>query len=81
MIIKEQCKAARALLDWTLDDLAKADGCTVSRMSLHTFENGGNMRVNNQTMLRSVFEHAGIEFIDQTSKKGPGVRFKEPIHD
>jgi transcriptional regulator with XRE-family HTH domain len=67
-----QCRAARALLDWSQDDLAERAG--VSRKSLYDFE-GGKRSPREATIesLRAALEKAGIEFIPENGG-GPGVR-------
>ena len=76
MIDAVQCRAARALLDWTQADLSTATG--LSKVTLRAFEKGGEMRDSNRTLLRLAFEKAGVEFIDQNGG-GPGVRLRDPI--
>jgi DNA-binding XRE family transcriptional regulator len=67
-----QCRAARGLLDWTQDDLAREAG--VSALTIRNFE-GGRTTPNPATMivLRLAFEKAGIEFLD-----GDGVKLTTP---
>ncbi|KQT56102.1 DNA-binding protein [Methylobacterium sp. Leaf456] len=76
MIDPVQCRAARALLDWTQADLSAATG--LSKVTLRAFEKGGEMRDSNRTLLRLAFEKAGVEFIDQNGG-GPGARLRSPI--
>ena len=75
MIDAVQCRAARALLDWTQESLSTATG--LSKVTLRAFEKGGEMRDSNRTLLRLAFEKAGVQFIDQNGG-GPGVRLREP---
>ncbi|MCB9756764.1 MAG: helix-turn-helix transcriptional regulator [Myxococcales bacterium] len=72
-----QCRAARALLLWTLDDLAKR--ADVTRNTIHLFEHGRS-KPHKATVkaLRAAFEEAGVEFLDNGS--GLGLRLK-PGHD
>jgi transcriptional regulator with XRE-family HTH domain len=62
MITGSQLRAARALLDWTQDDLAERSGVTAQTIRL--FE-AGNRRPYRQTVdqLKSALEEAGIEFL------------------
>lgn len=76
MLTPKQSKAARALLDWSLKDLRAATGDAISVNSLNAFEKGGEMRKNNQVMLRGVFEGAGIVFQDPNGG-GSGARLAE----
>jgi len=72
VITAKQCKAARALMDWSQSKLATEAGLT--QVTLSTFEKGGSMRVSNNEKIQQAFENAGIEFIDEgkASKKGGG---------
>lgn len=76
MIDPAQCRAARALLDWTQQDLSDETG--LSKVTIRAFEKGGEMRDSNRTLLRLAFEKAGIQFID-TNGGGPGARLKDPL--
>lgn len=64
MIKPAQCRAARALLDWTQADLASRTA--ISAVSIRAFERGGDMRESNLRLLRLTFEAAGVVF------EGPG---------
>jgi transcriptional regulator with XRE-family HTH domain len=75
MISPEQCRAARALLDWTQGELAEATG--LSAVTIRAFERGGEMRDSNRNLLRLSLQSAGVEFIAQNGG-GPGVRLREP---
>lgn len=71
MITPMQCRAARALLDWTQNDLSTATG--LSAVTIRAFEKGGDMRDSNRTLLRLIIEKAGVVFIEPNGG-GPGVR-------
>ena len=71
MITPEQCRAARALLNWTQDELAKS--VSVSAVSIRAFEKGGEMRESNRKLLQLTLEAAGVEFIPENGG-GAGVR-------
>ena len=73
MINRSQCRAARALLDWTQDRLAEVTG--LSAVTIRAFEKGGEMRDSNRTLLRLALERSGVEFIDENGG-GAGVRLK-----
>ncbi|WP_352759777.1 helix-turn-helix transcriptional regulator [Mesorhizobium sp. M0510] len=71
-ILPQQVRAARALIDWTRDDLANASGLTVR--TLARIES--SQTIPRQTTLEALakaLEAAGIEFISQNGG-GPGVR-------
>ncbi len=67
---------ARAALNWTTSDLAKAAGIGVN--TVNRFEGGSDTRLSSMKKLRRALEDAGIEFISENGG-GAGVRFK--THD
>jgi transcriptional regulator with XRE-family HTH domain len=71
-----QCRAARALIDISQDQLAGL--AAVSVTTLRNFERGATVPVtNNMAALRGALERAGVEFIDQNG--GPGVRLRKAL--
>ena len=70
-----QCRAARALLDWSQDDLAT--NAQVARATVADFERNlrSPMRQNLLSMT-SAFEAAGVAFIGD-DEAGAGVRFRK----
>jgi DNA-binding XRE family transcriptional regulator len=74
------CKAARALLEWQQQDLAKASG--VPKPTVSAFEaRGGDaklMGMNNRAAVEA-FERAGVQFIHENGG-GAGVRLKRRGH-
>ncbi len=76
MLTAPQCRAARALLGWTQDQLASAS--RVGLATLRVFEAGGSQPRNaTLTVLRQALESAGVQFIEQNGG-GPGVRLRKP---
>lgn len=71
MLTSEQCRAARALLNWTQNDLAER--ASISSVSIRAFEKGGDMRESNRKLLRLTFETDGVILIDP-DHLGPGAR-------
>lgn len=70
-----QVRMARAALNWSLSDLAKASG--VHRNTISNFETGkfgGSEAVRKS--IREALEAAGVEFIAENGG-GPGVRLKK----
>lgn len=64
-----QCRAARALLDWTQSDLM--DHCGASQKTIVDFERGlTRPYARTLTAIIAAFETAGIEFINR------GVRMR-----
>ena len=79
MISPAQCRAARALLKWTQEDLAAR--CDVSVTTIRTFETEATAAyARTREILKATLEVAGIEFIDEgeapTSAGGQGVRLR-----
>jgi transcriptional regulator with XRE-family HTH domain len=65
-----QCRAARALLNWSQEDLVRASGIT--KKTIADFERGATSpRLQTLAQIRAAFEAAGIEFLDG---EAPGVR-------
>ncbi len=74
-ISSAQCRAARALLDWTQDQLAEA--AQVARPTIADFER--NVRIpmkNNLLSIANALEAAGVKLIHENSG-GVGVQFRE----
>lgn len=79
MITPEQCRAARALLDWTQRDLASQ--AKLTPLTIREFERGkSRLKDSTAQLLRMVFESAGVVFIDANGG-GPGVRLAESRED
>jgi transcriptional regulator with XRE-family HTH domain len=77
MLTAGQMRAARGLLGWSQNDLAKAAGVglsTVKRMEASL----GIVRANagNAWKVRKAIQSAGIELIDEDGGGGPGARWK-----
>ena len=73
-ITPEQCRAARALLDWSQSALAEATGSGQSTVA--KFERGiREPHASTLKKLRATLEAAGVEFIDENGG-GPGVRLR-----
>jgi transcriptional regulator with XRE-family HTH domain len=76
-LISAQIRAARSLIKWTAEDLARE-----SRVSLRTIrraelaESDTSMTTPNELAIRGALEVAGVEFIDENGG-GPGVRLRK----
>ena len=58
-----QCRAARAILRWGMRELSSRSG--VGTTTISRFEKGHSKPIRgNLTVLRHIFEGAGIEFIE-----------------
>ncbi len=72
IITPGQCRGARAVLEWSQEQLATEAG--VNRMTIADFEQGKRSPLrNNLVMIRQAFEQQGITFIDDNGGP-PGLR-------
>ena len=72
-----QIRAARALLRWSAEDLARESALglnTIKRAELA--EDKTSLTVANDLAVRRALEAAGVEFIDENGG-GPGVRLRK----
>lgn len=68
-ITPAHCRAARALLDWTMPHLVKRSG--LPNETLRNFERGrSGIPATSLGILRSTFETAGIVFSDVDPEEG-----------
>ena len=73
-ILPAQCRAARGLIAWSQDMLAKK--ARVSRGTVADFEREARMPIeNNMSAIQAALEAAGVEF---TNDEAPGVRLRSP---
>jgi ribosome-binding protein aMBF1 (putative translation factor) len=79
MLTPEQCRAARAMLGWSREELAKR--AQVSTNTVVGFELlGADSKVSTLQKLRRAFIAAGIDLIEDGSSSpdgGPGVRWRK----
>jgi len=76
MLTPEQCRAGRALLDWTQEQLAERSG--VCRSTIRGFENGHHRLIQaNRMLIEATLEAAGVMLI-LADTHGPGVRLRRP---
>ena len=76
MIIGEQIRAARAMLKWTADNLAKKSDigvATIRRLEVMNGIPSGQTRILES--IQKTLEQGGVEFIG-TPNNQPGVRLK-----
>jgi transcriptional regulator with XRE-family HTH domain len=66
---------ARAALDWSTADLARA--ANVGQATVNRFETGRDARISSVEKLRAALEAAGITFIAENGG-GAGVRLRKP---
>ncbi len=62
-----QIRAARAMLQWTLEDLSRASGVSVSSIRRIEAEGERATRPNSLTAIRDAFEREGLAFSDGTA--------------
>ena len=75
MLKSAQIRAARALLGWKQDDLAKAARVGVATIRRIEGQKGPMMGyISTLTRIQSALEDAGIRFLDKDSEGGIGVR-------
>ena len=69
MLTSATCRAARGLLDWTQDQLAKAAGVGIT--TVRTFEKGLSIPVaQNLAALQRSIEAAGVDFVSDNGSVG-----------
>jgi transcriptional regulator with XRE-family HTH domain len=76
-----QLRAARALIRWSAEDLAREtmlSVTTIRRAELTASET--SLTSANDRAVRSALEKAGVEFIDANGG-GPGVRLRKSLAD
>lgn len=63
-ITRAQCRAARAGVEWSREDLAREAG--LGERTITDFERGArDPHVNNKAAIRAAFERAGVVFTDE----------------
>jgi hypothetical protein len=73
-----QIRAARALLRWRAEDLARESAvgvATIRRAELT--EDETSMTAPNDLSVRRALEAGGVDFIEENASGGPGVRLKK----
>ena len=76
-LTSHQIRAARALVRWRAEDLAKASAvsiATIRRAELQSDQT--KMTAANDLAIRAALESAGVEFINENGG-GPGVRLRK----
>lgn len=73
-LLPSQCRAARALLNWTQADLAEKADIAINTVKFFEMGERVPQKANRQKM-REVLEAAGVEIIER-NHAGPGARLK-----
>ena len=72
-----QIRAARALIRWSAEDLAKETALSVTTIRrAELTESETSLTSANDRAIRQALESAGVEFIDENGG-GPGVRLRK----
>ena len=78
MLQTAQIRAARALLGWKQNDLAKAARVNIATVRRIESKEGPVMGyVSTLMRIQSAFEAAGIRFLDSDAEGGIGVRLRK----
>ena len=73
-----QIRAARSLIRWSAEDLARECSLSVATIRRAELADGEtSMTAANNHAVRRALEAAGVEFIDENGG-GPGVRIRKP---
>jgi hypothetical protein len=73
-----QIRAARSLIRWSAEDLARESSLSVATIRRAELADGEtSMTAANNLAVRRALEAAGVEFIDENGG-GPGVRLRKP---
>jgi transcriptional regulator with XRE-family HTH domain len=74
-----QIRAARSLIRWRAEDLAKESSIGVATIRRAELADGPtSLTAANDQAIRRAFEAGGVEFIDENGG-GPGVRLRKPL--
>jgi ribosome-binding protein aMBF1 (putative translation factor) len=76
-ISAEQCRAARAWLDWSQAELSRR--ANVSLSTVKDFERGGRKTIaNNRAAIQRAFEEQGIRFCFDENGQARGIEKQTP---
>jgi hypothetical protein len=79
MLTSSQIRAARALLRWSAEDLARESALGITTIRRAELADGEtSMTVANDLAVRRALETAGVEFIEENGG-GPGVRHRKKL--
>ena len=76
MITSDQIRAARALVRWSAEDLARESGVGLSTIRrIEAAQGVPSASGKNLALLQNTLERAGVQFIERNGG-GPGVRLR-----
>jgi len=76
MLTPATCRAGRALLDWSQEDLAKHS--RLGSSTIRNFEAGRTLPTsNNLSAIERALEEGGVLFIEMDGTHGAGVRLRQ----
>jgi transcriptional regulator with XRE-family HTH domain len=76
LITARQIRAARGLLSWSQDELARRAG--ISRPAVNRIEGGADVLAKSVRQVEAALVEAGIAFLPAGSDEGEGVRLARP---
>lgn len=77
-LLSAQIRAARALLRWSAEELAKASSIGIATVRRAELADGAtSLTAANDKAIRQALERAGVEFIEENGG-GPGARLRRP---
>lgn len=74
MITAAQCRAARALIDWSIEQLASETGLSVDQIA--AFERGDPLGAATVALISRALGEGGASFLAERRGRGAGVRLK-----
>ena len=75
-----QMRAARALIRWSAEDLARASAVSVTTVRrAELTEEETSLTMANDLSIRRALEGAGVDFFDENGG-GPGVRLRKQVN-
>jgi hypothetical protein len=74
-----QIRAARALIRWSAEELAKESALGVATIRRAELRSATRLTAANDLAVRRALEAAGVEFIDASEKEGPGAEAKNEV--
>ena len=77
MLKPEQCRMARAALDWSLSELQKMTG--INKNTIVRFEAGKGILFSTAERLEHAFAKEGLTFIYENETRGAGIQLSREL--